>query len=165
MTYTIYKISNPNTDKIYIGSTKQPLDVRKSKHFNHFRTFNQGLMTRYCSAYELLQGNPIFEQIEIIDTEDKKQALERERYYIELYRNICVNRHKPIRTNIEKVQYYRQRANQFYINNRLSYPCNCGGHCSQANKLYHLKTKRHKKYEFNKKLYENRPIFELIKDF
>lgn len=44
--YKVYKITSPNTEKVYIGSTSLDLDLRLKRHVNHSKQYN-GIAKRY----------------------------------------------------------------------------------------------------------------------
>lgn len=164
MTITIYKISNPNFERVYIGSTKKTINERKSTHFGNYKTYkNRGI--GYCSSYELLEGNPIFEVLETFDNEEERYI--REQYYYYLYPN-RVNKNIPANTNGNMQEYLRNyyRTNRDYIvgykNNK--YVCTCGGHYSYANKQAHLKSLKHQRFK-NNQPQNNQHLFQLIQDF
>ena len=80
----IYKIVSDLTDKIYIGSTIQPLYKRHHQHIKDRKT---------CKSIELIKlGETRIELIEDFPCERKEQLNAREGYYIRLNKNICVNR-------------------------------------------------------------------------
>lgn len=161
----IYKITSDFSDKIYIGSTCQQLSKRMTTHRNSYKCFlagKQGNMT----SYELIKlGDAIIILIEDFPCEKKEQLHARERYYIELHKNICVNKAIPGRTqkeyhndNKEKEQEYR-KANKEKIKKqhqenkeqisrwqKIKITCECGSDYTQSNKVRHERTKKHQAY-------------------
>jgi len=96
----IYKIVSPNTEKIYIGSTTQKLNRRLSKH--------EGSSSLYCSSKEIIiLGGSKIELIEDYPCNNKKELLEREQFYIDLYKTICVNKNNTIMDENSKKQYHK----------------------------------------------------------
>ncbi len=87
----IYKITSPSTDKIYIGSTTQPLCKRFSDHKS---IFNTGII-KSSSAIIIYEDCQI-ELIEECPCNTKKELLLREQYYMNLYRESLVNKLNPI---------------------------------------------------------------------
>lgn len=87
--YTIYKIVGENTNKCYIGSTKN-LKNRIACH----------KCKNNCKSSEIMNNEPytltIIETINNID--DKKVIYDRESYYIENTEN-CINRNLPNGSN------------------------------------------------------------------
>lgn len=101
MLYTIYKISN-DQGLVYYGSTRDTLNSRLSKHKHDLLRYNNGRY-HYVTSFSVLQGtDPKIEKIDAIDTEDIKDVLELEGYYIA--NNVCVNGHQAGRT---RKQYYQ----------------------------------------------------------
>ena len=80
----IYKIVSDLTDKIYIGSTTQPLYKR---HHQHIKSSN-----KYTSIELINLGHTRIELIEDFPCERKEQLNAREGYYIRLNKDICVNK-------------------------------------------------------------------------
>ena len=86
----VYKISSPSTDKVYIGSTTRSLNRRFSQH--------KGIGNNTRSKEIIALGDAVIECLEKVDADTMK---ERERYYIELMREKCVNHQTPLRTQKE----------------------------------------------------------------
>lgn len=150
----IYKITSPSTDKIYIGSTTTTLKTRLRKHrHNKLKCSAELIVSLLDSTIEL---------IEEVEIENKKELLGRERYYIELNRDICVNKNIPNREVKEtQKEYYMKNINKikenkanYYKNNssiirdklKQKFNCECGGRYTKNNKVCHLKSKKHEKY-------------------
>jgi hypothetical protein len=94
----IYKIYSPNTNKIYIGSTKKTLNKRLSVHKYNY---NQYLKSKfhYISSFKLIKFNDCkIELLEEFIYNNKKEILEKERLYIENNIINCVNLIIPTRT-------------------------------------------------------------------
>ena len=97
----IYKITSNLTDKIYIGSTCNPLYKRLCQHKCN---------SNKCNSIEIIKlGDAIITLIEDHPCERKEQLTARERYYIELNKNIAVNKMIPTRT---KKEYYKDHKEQ-----------------------------------------------------
>jgi hypothetical protein len=97
----IYKITSDSTDKIYIGSTCQLLCRRMNEHRSNYKRFQNGKFSNMTS-YELIAlGDAIITLIEDYPCERKEQLHARERYHIELNKDICVNKFIPTRTDKE----------------------------------------------------------------
>lgn len=80
---TIYKIVSENTDKVYVGSTTQTLEVRFSQHKNCYEKFQNGKYY-YITSYELLkQTDCKIELLENFPCNSRKELCTRERFYIE----------------------------------------------------------------------------------
>jgi hypothetical protein len=94
----IYKISSPQTDKIYIGSTTMKLSKRFSDHKIKYRQYIQGLYN-YTSSFDLISK---YDDCKIdclyrFKSIDKKEVLRKEKEYIEMYKDIIVNKYSPIK--------------------------------------------------------------------
>ena len=50
----IYVIKSPSFDKVYIGSTTQPLNIRFSEHKSHYKRYLAG-KRNYTSSYALIK--------------------------------------------------------------------------------------------------------------
>ena len=89
----IYKISSPQTNKIYIGSTcKKYLSSRLSNH--KFEYSQRMLKKNYCSSFEIVKFDDcIIELIELCNFNDTFDKQAREKHYIQLYKDICVNKY------------------------------------------------------------------------
>ena len=88
----IYKIVSDLTDKIYIGSTTQPLYKRLGHHKGVYKESLTG-KNKHITSFELIKlGDTRIELIEDFPCERKEQLNAREGYYIRLNKNICVNR-------------------------------------------------------------------------
>ena len=159
MTYKdgkVYKILSKQTDKIYIGSTKETLEERLKKHVLYIKE------NRYVSSCEIIK----YDDYEIVLIElfpcCSKRALNRREGEIQIEnKNIIVNKHIAGRTMKEyyidhkdKFAQYRtdnkDKNAQYYIDNKdkltLPFECECGLMIQHRNKSRHLKSKKHEKY-------------------
>lgn len=85
----VYIITSPNTQKCYIGSTLEHLTKRLYTHEENYRRFLLS-GTRYCSSFEIIKlGNYSIKQLDILCNATKKEILDREQYFINIYD--CVN--------------------------------------------------------------------------
>ena len=129
----IYKITSPISNRIYIGSTCKLLRDRFGLHKSGYKRFETGKSNHYISSYEILKlDNPIIELIEDYPCKSNIELRIRERYYIELNKNICVNKCVPNRSQKE-----------YYQANKEKHNANCKEY-QQANK--EAIAKRKKKY-------------------
>tara|TARA_R110002012_G_scaffold9978_4_gene46413 strand:+ start:340 stop:825 length:486 start_codon:yes stop_codon:yes gene_type:complete len=138
----IYKLTSPNTDKCYIGSTKQRwLSDRVSSHRVQQRRYESGKDKLYCSSFEIIKcGDMEYELIE--ETNDKS----RECYWIE--QNNCVNIHSlkfgKKGDPVKKAEYTKnnkaKRAEylkQYREKHKTPIPCKF---CSKEIKSYNMTT-------------------------
>jgi len=128
----VYKISSPSTDKVYIGSTIRDLRVRFLQHRQ------KGNQT--TSSEIIALGDAVIECLEKVDADTMK---ERERYYIELMREKCVNYKTPLRTQQEWVE-----ANKDYVRDYH--------HNIYVEKKEKIKERNKLNYEKNKEKYLER---------
>jgi len=155
--YKIYKITSSQTDKVYIGSTKQTLNTRFSKHKYRLD----------CSSKSIIAFGDA--EIELIEEVDEQNRLIRERHYIESYGEQCVNEIIPFRTKEETTEYNREHNREYYETNKEQmneynreysrvyrsthkekinekFICDvCNGKTTRSNISKHLKTKKHLK--------------------
>jgi hypothetical protein len=106
----IYKLVSDSTDKIYIGSTCNPLYKRLGGHKTASKNPNKCFTSK-----ELVK----FDDCKIILIEDfpcerKEQLTARERYHIEQNKDVCVNKAIPTRTSKEILQ----RKKEWYEQNK-----------------------------------------------
>lgn len=132
--YKIYKLITSKTDKIYIGSTsKDKLEKRLDYHRQDYENYLND-KHEYITAFELFKLGIDDVNIELIEEfEDAKIVNIREQYYIDLYKDIVVNKTKAY------VPEEEQR------NNKL-----------QNSKIYRQNLSDEKKKENNKKRREYR---------
>jgi hypothetical protein len=101
MLYKIYKIVNNIDNRVYIGSTKQPLYKRWNEHKKRWRRED---LTQYAShilfdAYGYEQCLIVLE--EEFNADNKEQVNRKEREVIDKYKSVCVNLHLPYKTEQE----------------------------------------------------------------
>jgi hypothetical protein len=93
----VYKITSPQTDKVYIGSTAQVyLSSRMTGHVKDFKLFEKG-KKNFISSFEIIKfGDAVITLIEDYKCETKEQLFRKEREWIE--KSNCVNKAIPTRT-------------------------------------------------------------------
>jgi len=138
----VYKITSPNTDKIYIGSTRRSLKRRFIEHICG--------KTKYTSRIILGYGDPNIELLEEVKFEDKKELLLCEKKHIDLHKNICVNYKSALGvtlTSTEATRKYRDKHSEKVKKARnAKTECPCGGKYTRDNKNVHFRTSKHKNY-------------------
>ena len=155
----IYMIKSKQTDKIYIGSTKNTLNQR----------FREHKTDKTCTSQEILKySDAEIELLECYECQDVEELELREAYFIREYKknNLCVNKKIPHRTPKEyheenkeeiaqKKKEYRENnkekiakqkkelyeKNKERINEKIE--CPCGGKYTRCHKSQHFKTKMH----------------------
>lgn len=120
----IYIIKSQSTEKVYIGSTTQPLSKRIASHRSSFNyMIGSGDMTKWCSSYYIL--NNLDAYIEIISEHEnisKDELKKLERIAIENEPN-CINKRIPSRPKkefdrlYEKTDAGKKRMARFKENN------------------------------------------------
>ena len=116
----IYKIECLTTNKIYIGSTTQPLSKRLTNHVSEYKRYLNGKVP-YITAFDILKGNNYrIYLIEKYSCDTKEELLSKEGQYIRSLE--CVNKVIPCRTrkqykedNKEKMQEYHKH---YYESNK-----------------------------------------------
>ena len=98
----IYKITSPNTDMVYIGSTtKRLLCQRYGDHVEHYKGWFENERYNWCSSFLILgSGDATIELLEAVPCSSKDELTKRERFYLESTPN-CVNMNMPSRTKHE----------------------------------------------------------------
>ena len=142
----IYKITSALTNKIYIGSTFKDLKKRLSDHKANYTNYKKGSYIGKVRSFELLDlGSVNIELLEAYDCNNKHELHIKEYEYIQLYRNICVNKNNPIPPTREQlIAYHKQYYNNNKNNKSVSVNCEiCQGSYNYYSKANHFKTKRH----------------------
>jgi hypothetical protein len=99
---TIYKISSPSIEKVYIGqTTKKNINCRFAEHRCNYVNYGKGI-GNYRSSYEILQyPDAKIEALEQIEVENKKSLSAIERHYIDETNSVnLVNRSHAPRNNL-----------------------------------------------------------------
>ena len=132
----IYKITDIENTKCYIGSTIMELSHRMMLHKSCYKRKYRNI-TVYQIFDEFGFENCKIELIEHAPCDSKKDLEHREGYYIRCI--CCVNCRIAGRTGIE---YYYD--NHSVYNEKMI--CNCGGKYTRTNYSKHVKTNLHKLY-------------------
>jgi hypothetical protein len=172
MKYKIYQIVDKNNEEKYIGSTVKSLHKRLLEHKGDYVLWKLG-KKNYISCFKILEGDNY--EIQLLEEgicENKKEKLEREKYYINTID--CINIVKnPIRTEEELKQYNQEWRDlnkikqknyciDYYIENKeklkknrnIDYQknkehlntkikCECGCYVNLQGISRHKKTKKH----------------------
>ena len=140
----IYKITSGRTDRVYIGSTTLPLNIRLSSHYSDIkRSIN-------ISSKEILK----YDDATIILIEDypckcNTELLTRERFYIETLPNV-INIRVPTRSSKEYHQDNRERRNEY----SKKYCQDNKEHLNKKGREYHHNNKEHRN-EYSKKYHQD----------
>lgn len=109
----IYCIRSHQTDKIYIGSTCQPLSKRLSDHRTTYKKYKKG-KHNYMSSYDILQFEDYYiELLREYPCKCKAKLEKKEGKYIRKFikKGICVNKRVAGRTR-------KEYNKQYYENNK-----------------------------------------------
>lgn len=91
----IYKMEDLTTGKVYIGHTTKTLENRMKCHMSDFKGSEHN--GKKCSSYEIVRGgNFIVSILEENVSIEKAELCKREQYWINVYRERCVNIQKPL---------------------------------------------------------------------
>jgi hypothetical protein len=111
----IYKITSANTDKIYIGSTIRTLKQRLQGHLKSYNQWLNKMLLGKITSFDIIEMNNYeIELIEEYKCKNKKELETKERYYIELYKDIVVNKKIPTRTQKEYVEDNKDKIKQYH---------------------------------------------------
>jgi hypothetical protein len=133
MNGTIYKLTSPQTESVYVGSTTESIKSRMSKHKTNYKRYTNG-KHNYVSSYEILKHNDaIIELLEQKEYKDKKEMFERERFFMNSIEN-TVNKNRCGVSHKESVEHDGEK-----------FICECGGVYTRKNRNAHNKSKRHMK--------------------
>jgi len=140
----VYKIVSSIIENIYVGSTFQPLCQRLSKHKTAYKRYleNKG---KYNTSFEVIKNdaNVCIILIEEYNCNTKMELHSRERFWIEHYKNIIVNKNIPTRTQKEYHNDNIERINE--IKNKKFTCSECNGCYTHTNRTHHFKTFKHSK--------------------
>ena len=105
----IYRIVGIKDNRVYIGSTTQPLDIRFKQHYRR---------TDEKKKYDwMMKCNPRIELLENYPCNNKCELIEREEYYLSLYKknNIpVINKSVARTTDINR----KNKMRESYLRNR-----------------------------------------------
>jgi hypothetical protein len=157
---SIYKITSPQTNKVYYGSTILSLKERFRLHYVKYKRYINGKITK-LEVFDILQFDD--SKIELLDEYEvntQKELLIYERKYI--IENECCNKSIPLRTGKEWECVNRKRINE---NARKRYDFNKSKEIREQNKekikntkaIWYLKNRerliqKQKEYDANQKL-------------
>jgi hypothetical protein len=119
----IYKITSANTSNIYVGSTILALNRRLTNHLCDYKKWLNNMLIKNISSFDIIKMNDYkIELIEAYKCENKKELETRERYYIELYKDIVLNKKIPTRTKKEygndNKNKISEQKKEYYENNK-----------------------------------------------
>lgn len=164
----VYLLEHKDTDKIYVGSTKQTIQQRVYDHTKHYKRNHS-----YCTSYELIKyGDDGLNWIELekVEYDDEEDLRKAERYWFDIYKEefgeLLINEKLPFRSNDEKIKYCNDMNRKWYgenkkkiqaqrkqhrennrdkINAKKREPvlCECGFYSTSSHISRHRRTKKH----------------------
>ena len=141
----IYAIECNVTGQKYIGSTCEPtLAKRLTKHVGSYKCYLKGTFYNYISSFKIFEnGDYCIVLLEKYPCDTKDELLARERYWCNELE--CINQRKGqgMLNELSKKGYNKQyrEKNKDIINGK--HICICGNCYTYANKIQHLKSKKH----------------------
>lgn len=136
-----YKLSSPYTDKIYIGSTTGPLDLRRCHHEMAYLNTKYGHLGKRKGKTE--SSSELFEKSEP-DLSQVKISLLEEKYV-----------HSEIEVRQLEQTWMDKTSNLINTRRAVGYEyhtCECGGTIDNSgHKKRHSETKRHRDFVVNQK--------------
>ena len=166
----VYIIKSHQTDKVYIGSTIQPLKHRLKCHKNDYKKFLKGTY-HYVSSFEIVQYDICYiELLEEVNIENKQELHMVEGKYIKGMD--CINKRIAGRSKKEYYQDNKEKAKEYYQDNKekmkeknknyyqdnkkriserykVKMTCECGSIVRKSDIAKHRHTLKHKKYMDN----------------
>ena len=145
----IYCITCLTTGQKYIGSTSKHIEVRLEQHRSPHNN---------CSSRKIIDGaNFELTMLETILANKKQEILQLERKWLEIHKDVAVNKNLPCQTKEEKQAYmlaYEHQHADYYKAYRLAHRdkwqekivCECGAFVNRINKGTHLKSKKHERF-------------------
>lgn len=112
---SVYKITSPQTNKVYYGSTILSLKERFRLHYVKYKRYVNGKITK-LQVFDILQfDDSKIELLEEYEVQNQKELLVYERKYI--IENDCCNKIIPLRTSKEWAFDNKERLNEKARNN------------------------------------------------
>lgn len=114
----IYKITSPQSDKFYIGSTINDIRIRLSKHKNNYKNYLNG---KYCyvSSFEVIKYDDcIIELLKEVKCESKTELEIEEGKTIKEYQDRILNKNVAGRTKKEYRELNKDISKEYQKNYR-----------------------------------------------
>ena len=167
-TSKIYKISSPQCEKFYIGSTTETLNRRLSKHKADYTGYIKGNRMNVTSFEIVKFDDAIIELIKNVKCESRKELERIEGDCIKEHHDRILNKNVAGRTMKEykethkneikeKMKEYREANKEKFKEYRETnkeklyekFDCECGGKYISQHKTTHNKTQKHQLYISN----------------
>ena len=130
--YSIYKLTDLDTGRVYIGSTKQGIKKRLSKH-----KYEVKIGRSLCTCKDFNWQNVEVEELEVVEVDH----LQREKYHIQ--NNDCVNKVRPILSEEEKKEWQKEYDKERH---KIKITCECGSIITRGALWNHKRTNKHQKF-------------------
>jgi hypothetical protein len=117
MTTKIYKLSSLVNDKVYIGSTCNPLNVRMAQHILSHYAFKSGNNSTRVSSFDIIDTEEY--KIELLEECSIQDRFIREQYFIDTIK--CINKNSAytgIQGNQKTKESWAFYQRQHYAKNR-----------------------------------------------
>jgi hypothetical protein len=139
----IYKLSSLVNDKVYIGSTRNPLNVRLAQHILSHYAFQSGNNSKCISSFDVINSGEY--KIELLEECDLEERFKREQYWIDNIK--CINKNSAY-TGIVGDQKSKESWRAYQ---RTHYALNRDAHLARKHRYYQLnKSKIQNKYKIVK---------------
>jgi hypothetical protein len=151
-TSKIYKISSPQCDKFYIGSTTRTLKERLRKHKTAYKIYIEKGIGCCVSSFEIVKFDDcIIELIKDVNCENRKELVKVEGDCIKEHHDRILNKVIAGRTkkewnelNKDKLKQQMKEYNDLHKDKlQEKFNCDCGGKYTFKTKINHEKTKKH----------------------
>lgn len=141
---SVYRLTIPGNNKVYIGSTTMPLTRRLTSHRCHFKRFQRGVGAN-CGSFHLFElvDDPRMVKIELIEiVADRAQLRRRETHHQRISKQPLVN--------IQIAEYKDSRPS------RRPIYCECGTFLSES-----IKRKKHRRGGLHERRWNLKLLAEL----
>lgn len=146
----IYRLSSLVNDKVYIGSTCNPLNVRMAQHILSHWAFKSGNNSKCISSYDIIDTEEY--KIELLEECSIEERFKMEQKWIDTIK--CVNKNKCY-TGIIGNQKSKESWRQYQ---KAHYHANRDAHMARKTRYYNAnKDKIQNKYKV-KRLYQHLPF-------
>jgi len=150
----IYRILDNTNGSFYIGSTIKDLKERLRGHETSARSSAEGYG---LASKDIIQnGDYEIQLLEACECETRKDLLQREQYYIELYPR-CLNKNRAclnpqVKRDIDKQRYLQNKdviLEKKRIYDKTYINCPCGSGYSMSHRARHLRTDKCRNFHLN----------------
>ena len=146
----IYRLSSLVNDKVYIGSTCNPLNVRMAQHILSHWAFKSGNNSKCISSYDIIDTEEY--KIELLEECSIEERFKIEQKWIDSIK--CINKNKCY-TGIIGNQKTKESWRQYQ---KAHYHANRDAHMARKTRYYNAnKDKIQNKYKV-KRLYQHLPF-------